>query len=77
MGARAKMAIPTGTFTKKIASQPMYSTRMPPSRTPAAAPLPATAPQIPNALLRSAWSWRNESLMIASVAGETIAPPRP
>ena len=49
---------------------------MPPSSTPAAAP-PATAPQIPNALLRSAWSWRNESLMIASVAGETIAPPRP
>ena len=37
----------------------------------------ATAPQIPNALLRSAPPWLNDALMIASVAGEMIAPPNP
>ncbi len=50
---------------------------MPPRRTPAAAPLPATPPQIPNALFRSAPPCLNAALMIASVAGETIAPPKP
>ncbi len=50
---------------------------MPPRRTPAAAPLPAMAPQIPNALFRSAPPCRKAALMIASVAGETIAAPRP
>ena len=71
------IAIPTGTFTKKIHCQPRYSVRIPPSSTPAAAPLPATAPQIPNALLRSAPPWLKDALMIASVAGEMIAPPSP
>ena len=71
------IAIPTGTLTKKIHSQPRYSVSTPPSSTPAAAPLPATAPQIPKALFRSAPPCRKAVLMIASVAGETIAPPSP
>ncbi len=77
LGVRARIAIPTGTFTKKIHSQPRYSTSTPPRSTPAAAPLPATAPQIPNALFRSAVSCWKAALMIESVAGETIAPPSP
>ena len=42
-----------GTLTKKIHSQPAYFVRMPPKSTPAAAPLPPIAPQMPSALLRS------------------------
>ncbi len=49
---------------------------MPPKRTPAAAPLPPIAPQIPSALFRSAPS-SNVVVMIESVAGETIAAPSP
>ncbi len=67
---------PTGTLTKKIHSQPAYFVRMPPISTPAAAPLPAMAPQIPSALLRSAPS-SNVVVMIESVAGEMIAAPMP
>jgi len=40
-------------LTKKIHSQPRYLTMMPPKRTPAAAPEPPSAPQIPSALFRS------------------------
>ena len=67
---------PTGTFTKKIHSQPAYFVRMPPNRTPAAAPLPPIAPQIPSALLRSEPSSK-VVMMIESVAGEMIAAPSP
>ena len=49
---------------------------MPPSRTPAAPPEPATAPQTPSALLRSAPS-RKVVVTIESAAGEMIAAPRP
>ena len=72
-GARAT---PTGTLTKKIHSQPAYFVRMPPKSTPAAAPLPPIAPQIPSALLRSEPS-SNVVVMIESVAGEMIAAPSP
>ena len=69
-------ATPTGTLTKKIHSQPAYFVRMPPKSTPAAAPLPPIAPQIPSALLRSEPS-SNVVVMIESVAGEMIAAPSP
>ena len=49
---------------------------MPPSRTPAAPPEPATAPQTPSALLRSAPSLK-VVVTIESAAGEMIAAPRP
>ena len=49
---------------------------MPPNSTPAAAPLPPIAPQIPSALFRSAPSSK-VVMMIASVAGEMIAAPSP
>ena len=71
------IVIPTGTLTKKIHCQPKYSVSTPPRSTPTAAPLPATAPQMPNALFRSAPPCRKAALMIESVAGETIAPPSP
>src|ERR1700680_3010702 len=49
---------------------------MPPKSTPAAAPPPPIAPQIPSALLRSAPS-SNLVVMIDSVAGDTRAAPTP
>ena len=66
----------TGTLTQKIHSQPRYFVRMPPIRTPAAAPLPPTAPQAPSALLRSLPSV-NVTEMIDRAAGVTIAAPSP
>src|SRR5436190_1651639 len=72
----ARTAAPTGTLTKKIHSHPAYFVRIPPKSTPAAAPLPPIAPQMPSALLRSEPS-PNVVVMIASVAGEMIAAPRP
>src|SRR5438046_284896 len=68
----ASTAMPTGTLTKKIHSQPRYLVRMPPMRTPTAAPLPPTAPQIPSALFRSAPSAKSV-VTIERAAGETIA----
>src|ERR1700744_907288 len=76
LGVGASGGPPTGTLTKKIHSQPRYLTRMPPNRTPAAAPLPPMAPQIPSALFRSGASSK-VVLMIESVAGDTIAAPKP
>ena len=67
---------PTGTLTKKIHSQPRYFVSTPPSSTPTAAPLPATAPQIPSALFRSAPS-SNVVVTMESAAGETTAAPKP
>ncbi len=75
-GESASTSAPTGTLTKKIHSQPRYLTRMPPKRTPAAAPLPPIAPQMPSALFRSGPS-SNVVVMIESVAGDTIAAPKP
>ena len=49
---------------------------MPPSSTPAAPPVPAIAPQIPSALLRSAPSWK-VVMRIDSAAGEMMAAPTP
>ena len=50
--------------------------RTPPISTPAAAPLPPTAPQAPSALFRSAPSVKVTE-MIESAAGVTIAAPKP
>ena len=74
--ASAKTSTPTGTLTQKIHSQPRYFVRIPPKRTPAAAPEPPSAPQIPSALFRSAPS-RKVVVTIDSAAGEMIAAPRP
>ena len=74
--ARAKTSTPTGTLTQKIHDQPRYLVRIPPKSTPAAAPEPPRAPQIPSALFRSAPS-RKVVVTIESAAGEMIAAPRP
>ena len=68
--------IATGTLTNSTQRQfrPLVST--PPSSTPAAAPEPATAPQIPSALLRSAPSLKI-AVTSASAAGASIAAPTP
>src|SRR3954454_19764782 len=76
IGAMAAAAMPIGTLTKSTHCQPRLSVRMPPSSTPAAPPAPATAPQTPSALLRSAPS-ANVVVTIDRAAGETIAAPRP
>ncbi len=75
-GASASAITPTGTFTKKIHSQPRYLVSTPPASTPTAAPEPPIAPQMPSALLRSGPS-ANSVVMIESAAGEMIAAPRP
>ena len=49
---------------------------MPPNRTPAAAPPPPIAPQIPSALFRSGPSSK-VVVMIESVDGDTTAAPKP
>jgi hypothetical protein len=71
-----KAVTPTGTFTKKIHSQPRASVRMPPRSTPAAAPKPPTAPQTPRAMLRSRPSEKVVD-RIESAAGVITAAPRP
>ena len=53
-----------------------YSVRMPPSRTPMAAPEPAIAPRMPSALFRSAPS-RKVTSVIEKTDGERIAPAAP
>ena len=65
----ASTSAPTGTLTKKIHSHPAYFVRTPPKSTPAAAPLPPIAPQMPSALLRSEPS-ANVVMMIDSTAGD-------
>ena len=72
----AAAARPIGTLTNSTHSQPAYSVSMPPSSTPAAPPEPATAPQTPSALLRSAPS-ANITVTSDSAAGESSAAPRP
>ncbi len=75
-GIMAITASPIGTFTKKIHSQPRLSVRMPPASTPAAPPMPAMAPQMPSALLRSAPSSKVVT-RIDRAAGEMTAAPMP
>ncbi len=69
-------ASPIGVLTNSTHSQPAYLVSTPPSSTPAAPPEPATAPQTPSALLRSAPSV-NVVVTIDSAAGETSAAPSP
>src|SRR5438045_2193027 len=61
---------------KKIHDQLSELVSAPPSRTPAAPPLPDAAPQIPSARFRSRPS-RNIVVRIESAAGESSAAPRP
>ena len=61
---------------KKIHDHASVLVRKPPSRTPAAAPLPETAPQTPSAMLRSRPSAK-VVVRIESAAGASSAPPRP
>ena len=61
---------------KKIHDQLNELVSAPPSSTPAAPPLPETAPQIPSAKLRSLPSG-NVVVRIDSAAGETSAAPSP
>ena len=72
----ATTARPTGTLMKKIQDQSSELVRKPPSSTPAAAPLPETAPQTPSAMLRSRPS-ANVVVRIESAAGASSAPPSP
>ena len=46
--------MPTGTLTKKTHSQPADSVRTPPMSGPTATDAPTVAPQMPNAVPRSA-----------------------
>src|SRR3954468_3609298 len=75
-GGNASAIAATGTFTPRTNAQPRPAVRIPPSRTPAAPAEPATAPQAPRALLRSAPSL-NIELTMDSADGDTIAAPRP
>src|ERR1043166_280873 len=67
---------PTGTLMKKIHDQLSALVSAPPSRTPAAPPLPEAAPQMPRATLRSRPS-RKVVVRIERAAGESSAAPSP
>ena len=75
-GVTASAPSAIGMLMKKIHSQLSRSVKMPPSRTPAAAPKPPTAPQTPSAMFRSRPS-RNVVIRIERAAGEITAAPRP
>src|SRR5919198_440996 len=75
-GVMASTSAPTGTLMKKIHDQLSALVSAPPSKTPAAPPLPDAAPQIPSARLRSRPS-RKVVVRIESAAGESIAAPSP
>ena len=75
-GVNASTSTPTGTLMKKIHDQLSELVSAPPSSTPAAPPLPETAPQIPSAKLRSLPSGK-VVVRIDSAAGESSAAPRP
>src|SRR3954454_12952742 len=68
--------MPIGTLTNRTHSQPAHSVSMPPSRTPAAPPEPATAPHTPMARLRSAPSSKS-TVTSERAAGDSSAAPRP
>ena len=75
-GVSASTSAPTGTLMKKIQDQSSELVSAPPSSTPAAPPLPETAPQIPSAKLRSLPSGK-VVVRIDSAAGESSAAPSP
>ena len=68
-------AIPTGTLTKKIHSQPRCSVISPPSSGPIATEPPTVAPQIPIAFARSRPS--NSCAISASAVANMAAAPAP
>ncbi len=73
-------AIPIGTLTKKIHSQPRPSVRMPPISGPIATAPPTVAPQIPIALARSrpSNSWAISASEVANIAAAPVpCRPRP
>ncbi len=67
-------AIPIGTLTKKIHSQPRPSVSTPPTRGPIATAPPIVAPQIPKAVARSGpWnSWAISARVVASIPAAPI-----
>jgi hypothetical protein len=71
----AAVAAPTGTFRKKIHSQPAVSVRIPPTGGPTATANPVVAPQMPNAVPRSMGgnTWASSASEVANI----IAPPSP
>src|SRR6266496_3409654 len=75
-GDTAITAAPTGTLMKKTHDHERYDVSTPPTRTPAAAPLPEAAPQMPSARFRSRPS-RKVVIRIESAAGASSAPPSP
>src|SRR5205823_8458826 len=75
-GVTAMTRAPTGTLMKKIQDQLIELVRTPPSNTPAAPPLPETAPQRPSARFRSRPSLK-VVVRIESAAGERRPPPSP
>ena len=75
-GVTASTSAPTGTLMKKIHDQLRELVSAPPSSTPAAAPLPETAPQMPRARFRSCPSSK-VVVKIESAAGESRAAPSP
>src|SRR3954451_3065656 len=79
-GASAATAMPTGTLTRKIQGQFRYEVSTPPSRTPAAPPLPDAAPHTPLARLRSRASLKvvisSESPAVAKRAPRSPCTPR-
>src|SRR3954453_4763912 len=70
------IATPTGTLIRKIHGQLAYEVRTPPSRTPAAPPLPEAAPQSAIARLRPFPSG-NVVMRSERPAGAKSAPPKP
>src|SRR3954466_11093437 len=76
IGVRMKAITPIGTLTKKIHDQLRVAVSTPPSRTPAAAPKPPTAPQTPSAMLRSRPSMK-VTARIERAGGGITAAPRP
>ena len=67
--------IPTGTFTKKIQLQSIFSVRIPPTSGPIASAIADVPAQIPIAIPRCRGG--NVAVMMPSVAGFMIAAPTP
>ena len=71
----AIVAIPIGTLTKKIASQPRPSVSTPPTSGPTATAAPVVAPHSPSAVPRSG-PWKATARSASAVANMS-APPTP
>jgi hypothetical protein len=74
--AATSAAPASGTLTRKTARQPKKLVRAPPSSTPITKPAAPAPAHMPSARFRSAPSG-NRTLMMASVLGNTKAPPSP